>query len=86
MVSLRVRGLSHLEEVHGTDYAYELGGGAYAIPMSSSAYQAENGTPMLLPSIVAFIDILGFAQEMKASHAAGQSNALLQRVTRVVHK
>lgn len=56
------------------------------MPMSLNAYHAENGFPMLLPSIVAYIDILGFAQEIKASHAAGESNALLHRVTEVVHK
>lgn len=54
--------------------------------MSLNASQAENGPPMLLPSIVAFIDILGFAEEIKASHAAGESNALLRRVMEVVHK
>ena len=54
--------------------------------MSSNAYQAENGSPRLLPSVVAFLDILGFNQEMRTSHAAGQSDALLQRMTRVVRE
>ena len=54
--------------------------------MGLSAYATEDGTPKTLTSVVAFLDILGFSQEIRESHDAGQSDALLQRFTTVIRQ
>ncbi len=54
--------------------------------MGLSAYATEERTPKGLTSVVAFLDILGFSREVRTSHVAGQSDALLQRFTAVIRQ
>ena len=53
--------------------------------MTLSAY-ATDRSPKLLPSIVAYLDLLGFSEQIRASHVAGESDALLQRFAAVIRE
>ena len=50
-------------------------------PDKRGAYATADGKPRIQPSVVAFLDILGFAEQIKAADKQGRSNELLQRLT-----
>jgi len=54
--------------------------------MASSAYATRDGKARVQPSIVAYLDVLGFKQQVRASHDAGASDALLQRFASVIRE
>lgn len=54
--------------------------------MALSAYATEDGKPKAQPSIVVYLDVLGFTQQVRASHDTGASDTLLQRFAAVIRQ
>lgn len=54
--------------------------------MPTSPYAPKDGLPKTLKSVVAYLDILGFTQEMQAASDAGKSDVLLRRFDAAIRK
>lgn len=50
----------------------------------TGAYATPDGVPKTQLSVVAYLDILGFTQEIRAAHNRAESDALLKRFTDVI--
>jgi hypothetical protein len=53
---------------------------------ASSAYFTEDDQPTPRLSVVAYVDVLGFKEEMLAAQRAGTSDVLLRRFATVVRE
>ena len=54
--------------------------------MPTSPYAPKEGPPKTLKSVVAYLDILGFTQEVQTASDAGEADALLQRFDAAIRK
>src|SRR4051812_33727051 len=54
--------------------------------MSSSPYAPKNGLPPTLLSVVAFLDVLGFKEEIREATKRAEADALLRRFSTAIRR
>jgi hypothetical protein len=56
------------------------------MPESRNPYHENNGSRVVRPSVVALLDILGFAEMAREAHTSGQENEFLGRLYAALEK
>lgn len=57
----------------------------YSSAASKSAYVSGQGQPLLRPSIVGFLDIMGFSQSIRNCEAPSEAQSLIDRIVSALH-